>query len=99
MFTELTEDTLEQLLASNPKVMVQYGASWCGNCKITKPKFKRMAEENADKICMGIFSFAISGAGWIYCRNHKKRKFTFYPDSPGHYYRLYCSSLFMEQIL
>ncbi len=46
MFTELTEDTLEQLLSSNPKVMVQYGASWCGNCKITKPKFKRMAEEN-----------------------------------------------------
>lgn len=48
MFTELTEDQLEQLLASNPKVMVQYGASWCGNCKITKPKFKRMAEENPE---------------------------------------------------
>lgn len=48
MFTELTEDNLEQLLTAHPKVMVQYGASWCGNCKITKPKFKRMAEENAD---------------------------------------------------
>lgn len=48
MFTELTEDQLEQLLSSNQKVMVQYGASWCGNCKITKPKFKRMAEENPD---------------------------------------------------
>lgn len=48
MFTELTEDKLEQLLASNKKVMVQYGASWCGNCKITKPKFKRMAEENPE---------------------------------------------------
>lgn len=48
MFTELTEDQLEQLLASNPKVMVQYGASWCGNCKITKPKFKRIAEENPE---------------------------------------------------
>jgi thiol-disulfide isomerase/thioredoxin len=46
MFSEITEDNLEQLLASNPKVMVQYGATWCGNCKITKPKFKRMAEEN-----------------------------------------------------
>lgn len=46
MFTELTEDTLEQLLNTHEKVMVQYGASWCGNCKITKPKFKRMAEEN-----------------------------------------------------
>lgn len=48
MFTELTEDNLEQLLSANEKVMVQYGASWCGNCKITKPKFKRMAEENPD---------------------------------------------------
>lgn len=48
MFTELTEDKLEQLLNSNTKVMVQYGASWCGNCKITKPKFKRMAEENPE---------------------------------------------------
>jgi thiol-disulfide isomerase/thioredoxin len=48
MFSEITEDNLDQLLASNPKVMVQYGAGWCGNCKITKPKFKRMAEENAD---------------------------------------------------
>ncbi len=48
MFTELTEDKLEQLLQANAKVMVQYGAAWCGNCKITKPKFKRMAEENPD---------------------------------------------------
>lgn len=46
MFIELTEDTLEALLSSSDKVMVQYGASWCGNCKITKPKFKKMAEEN-----------------------------------------------------
>ena len=46
MFSEITEDNLEQLLASNTKAMVQYGAGWCGNCKITKPKFKRMAEEN-----------------------------------------------------
>ena len=46
MFIELTEDHLDQLLAKNPMVMVQYGATWCGNCKITKPKFKRMAEEN-----------------------------------------------------
>lgn len=48
MFTELTEDTLDQILAKNPKVMVQYGASWCGNCKITKPKFKRLAETHSD---------------------------------------------------
>lgn len=48
MFVELTEDTLQEELAKSQKVMVQYGATWCGNCKITKPKFKRMAEENSD---------------------------------------------------
>lgn len=46
MFIELTEDTLGDIISSNKKVMVQYGAGWCGNCKITKPKFKRLAEEN-----------------------------------------------------
>ena len=46
MFLDLSEDNLGKLLAENSLVMVQYGATWCGNCKITKPKFKRMAEEN-----------------------------------------------------
>ena len=46
MFQELTEDNLAQLIADNKKVMVQYGASWCGNCRIMKPKFKKMATEN-----------------------------------------------------
>lgn len=43
---ELEIDNLEQILTENPKVMVQYGASWCGNCKLTKPKFKKLASEN-----------------------------------------------------
>jgi len=43
MFSDLTSDSLDQVLATNAKVMVQYGAGWCGNCKITKPKFKRLA--------------------------------------------------------
>ncbi|MBC7642616.1 MAG: thioredoxin family protein, partial [Flavobacterium sp.] len=30
----------------NEKVIVQFSASWCGNCKIMKPKFKKMATEN-----------------------------------------------------
>lgn len=48
MFKELTTDNLEELLASDQKVMVQYGATWCGNCKITKPKFKKLASENEE---------------------------------------------------
>lgn len=43
---ELTEDSLEELITQNDKVIVQYGAAWCGNCRITKPKFRRMAGEH-----------------------------------------------------
>jgi thiol-disulfide isomerase/thioredoxin len=46
MFTELTEDTLESTVKSNDIVLVQYSAGWCGNCRIMKPKFKRMATEH-----------------------------------------------------
>lgn len=48
MFLELTEDNLDQHLADNTKVMVQFAASWCGNCRIMKPKFKKLASENED---------------------------------------------------
>lgn len=48
MIIELSEDTLENIVQSNSKVMVQYSAGWCGNCRIMKPKFKKMAEENED---------------------------------------------------
>jgi len=43
---ELSQDNLGEVLSSNNKVMVQYGASWCGNCRLIKPKFKRLSSEN-----------------------------------------------------
>ena len=46
MFIELTEDNLQELVANNEKVVVHFGASWCGNCRIMKPKFKKLATEN-----------------------------------------------------
>lgn len=46
MLIELTEDTLKDIVENNEKVVVQYSASWCGNCRIMKPKFKKMASEN-----------------------------------------------------
>ena len=46
MLIELNEDTLKNLVATNEKVVVQFSASWCGNCRIMKPKFKKLALEN-----------------------------------------------------
>lgn len=48
MLIELNEDTLQDLVAKTKKVVVQYSASWCGNCRIMKPKFKKLASENED---------------------------------------------------
>ena len=45
MFLELETDTLQEVIAQNEKVIVQFSAGWCGNCRIMKPKFKRMATE------------------------------------------------------
>jgi thioredoxin 1 len=48
MLIELNEDTLQDLVSKNEKVVVQFSASWCGNCRIMKPKFKKLASENED---------------------------------------------------
>jgi thiol-disulfide isomerase/thioredoxin len=48
MLLELNEDTLQNVINSNDKVVVQFSASWCGNCRIMKPKFKKLATENEE---------------------------------------------------
>jgi thiol-disulfide isomerase/thioredoxin len=46
MFTEIEQDNLAEVVASNDTVVVQYSATWCGNCRIMKPKFKMLASQN-----------------------------------------------------
>jgi len=46
MLQELESDNLADLVKNNDVVLVQYSASWCGNCRIMKPKFKKLASEN-----------------------------------------------------
>ena len=50
MFQELAEDNLAQIISSNKTVVVQYAATWCGNCRIMKPKFKKLSSENEDAV-------------------------------------------------
>ena len=42
---ELTEDNLQELIQANQRVIVKFSATWCGNCRLLKPKFKRLSEE------------------------------------------------------
>lgn len=48
MLLELENDTLQEVVNTNNKVAVQFSASWCGNCRIMKPKFKKLSTEKED---------------------------------------------------
>jgi len=50
MLQELSQDNLQELVNNNEKVVVQYSATWCGNCRIMKPKFKKLASENENTV-------------------------------------------------
>ena len=50
MLTELKDDNLQQIVSDNETVVVQYSATWCGNCRIMKPKFKKLASEHEGAI-------------------------------------------------
>ena len=46
MLQELSQDNLVQVVSDTKTVVVQFSATWCGNCRIMKPKFKKLASEN-----------------------------------------------------
>lgn len=46
MIQELDQDNLQSIVSGNDTVIVQYSATWCGNCRIMKPKFKKLATEH-----------------------------------------------------
>jgi thiol-disulfide isomerase/thioredoxin len=46
MIQELDQDNLQDIINGNDTVIVQYSATWCGNCRIMKPKFKKLSTEN-----------------------------------------------------
>lgn len=48
MVQELSQDNLTEIVSNNQKVVVQFSATWCGNCRIMKPKFKKLSSENED---------------------------------------------------
>jgi len=50
MVQELSQDNLSEVVAGNKKVVVQFSATWCGNCRIMKPKFKKLSSENEDMV-------------------------------------------------
>ena len=40
-----TDADFDNMLASNPNVIVKYYADWCGSCKLFAPKYKRISDK------------------------------------------------------
>jgi thioredoxin 1 len=47
---ELTKENFEQVVTSNPTVIVDYWAPWCGPCRGFAPVFEKVAEANPDVV-------------------------------------------------
>ncbi len=47
---ELTKENFEQVITSNPTVVVDYWAPWCGPCRGFAPVFEKVSEQHEDVV-------------------------------------------------
>ena len=47
---ELTKENFEQIITSNPTVVVDYWAPWCGPCRGFAPVFEKVSEQHQDVV-------------------------------------------------
>lgn len=53
MEINITEQNFDEILANNPVVMVDFGATWCGPCKALAPIVDEIANEFGDRCAVG----------------------------------------------
>jgi thioredoxin 1 len=47
---EITQDNIDSMMQSNPKMVVDCWAEWCGPCRMMGPVIDKMAKEYAGKV-------------------------------------------------
>jgi thioredoxin 1 len=53
MALQITDATLQDVLATDKLVVIDFGAEWCGPCKMLLPIINELAEEFKDKAVIG----------------------------------------------
>lgn len=48
--TELNDDTIFNIIETEPMVLIDFYASWCGSCRVAAPMFEKVAAEEGLKI-------------------------------------------------
>jgi thioredoxin 1 len=49
---EISSELLREKIKNGEKVIVDFHALWCGPCKMMKPAFEKMANENTTEVGM-----------------------------------------------
>lgn len=47
---ELNDETIFQVIETEPLVLIDFYASWCGACRVAAPMFEKVAKEEGIKI-------------------------------------------------
>jgi len=49
----INQDSLDEVKRSNPKLVVDCWADWCGPCRMLTPIIDKLAQDNAGKVAFG----------------------------------------------
>jgi thioredoxin 1 len=49
---EITAEQLKEKIKNGDKVVIDFSTNWCGPCKIMKPTFEKLANENTTEVGM-----------------------------------------------